>query len=206
MASKKAVAGCDESGCKKTAAMRVFEAARDLFYHRGIRATGVDEIVCKAGVTKPSLYRAYASKDVLIAACLEESGRETRVALDDVLIASGPDPREQLRAMMRHFAAKIARPDFRGCPMSNTAVEIPEPGHPGRAVLEECKADMRATIVDITRKLDVRDPDSLADGLVLILEGAMASHHIFGSQGPSAAMVVTSDALIDSYMDARARV
>jgi hypothetical protein len=27
----------------------------------------------------------------------------------------------------------------------------------------------------------------------------MASHHIFGSQGPSAAMLVTADALIDAY-------
>ncbi|MFD2498352.1 TetR/AcrR family transcriptional regulator [Rhizorhabdus histidinilytica] len=85
-ASKKAdCCGGDMTGLKKTAATRVFEAARDLFYHRGIRAVGVDEIVCKAGVTKPSLYRAFASKDDLIAACLEESGRESRAALESVL-------------------------------------------------------------------------------------------------------------------------
>lgn len=204
MAGKKLVVICDDSGCKKTAAVRVFEAARDLFYHRGIRATGVDEIVCKAGVTKPSLYRAFASKDDLVAACLEESGREGRADLISVIAAAGDDPRDQLRAMVRSFAVKIAKPDFRGCPMSNTAVEIPEPGHPGRAVLEQCKADLRATIVDITRRLDVREPESLADGLVLIIEGAMATHHIFGSQGPSAAMVATTDALIDSHIGARA--
>jgi len=204
VAGKKLVVICDDSGCKKTAAVRVFEAARDLFYHRGIRATGVDEIVCKAGVTKPSLYRAFASKDDLVAACLEESGREGRADLISVIAAAGDDPRDQLRAMVRSFAVKIAKPDFRGCPMSNTAVEIPEPGHPGRAVLEQCKADLRATIVDITRRLDVREPESLADGLVLIIEGAMATHHIFGSQGPSAAMVATTDALIDSHIGARA--
>ncbi len=196
----------DGSGVKKTAAARVFEAARDLFYHRGIRAVGVDEIVCKAGVTKPSLYRAFASKDDLVAACLEESGREGRAALCEALDAAGEDPRDQLRAMVRYYAAKIASPDFRGCPMSNTAVEIPEPGHPGRAVLESCKADMRAIVVDITRKLDVSRPEELADGLVLIIEGGMASHHIFGSQGPCAAMTATSDALIDAHLGARERV
>jgi len=200
LAGKKAIAICDDNGCKKTAAMRVFEAARDLFYHRGIRATGVDEIVCKAGVTKPSLYRAFASKDDLVAACLEESSREAREGLNDAIAGAGSDPGDQLRAMVRFFAAKIARPDFRGCPMSNTAVEIPEPGHPGRAVLETCKADLRATIVEITRTLAVREPEALADGLVLIIEGAMATHHIFGSQGPSAAMVATSDALIESHV------
>jgi len=193
---------CDgeATAVKKTAATRVFEAARDLFYHRGIRAVGVDEIVCKAGVTKPSLYRAFASKDELIAACLEESGRENRAALCAVLEQAGDDPRDQLRSMVRYFAAKVASPDFRGCPMSNTAVEIPEPGHPGRAVLESCKADMRAMIVAITRRLDIARPEELADGLVLVIEGGMAAHHIFGSQGPCGAMVAASDALIDAYL------
>jgi AcrR family transcriptional regulator len=205
-ASKKA-ACCDgdEPGVKKTAATRVFEAARDLFYHRGIRAVGVDEIVCKAGVTKPSLYRAFASKDDLIAACLEESGREARAAIAAVLEEAGDDPRDQLHALVRYYARKIASPDFRGCPMSNTAVEIPEPGHPGRTVLETCKADLRALVVEITRRLDIDRPEELADGLVLIIEGGMSAHHIFGSQGPCAAMVATSDALIDAYIGAKVR-
>lgn len=192
-------------GVKKTAATRVFEAARDLFYHRGIRAVGVDEIVCRAGVTKPSLYRAYASKDDLIAACLEESGREVRVAIQLVLNEAGDNPTDQLRALVRHFARKVAAPDFRGCPMSNTAVEIPEPGHPGRAVLESCKADMREVIVGITRQLDIPRAEELADGLLLVIEGGMSAHHIFGSQGPCAAMVATSDALIDAYIGAKIR-
>ena len=206
--SLKSTACCDSDGqgVKKTAATRVFEAARDLFYHRGIRAVGVDEIVCKAGVTKPSLYRAFASKDDLIAACLEESGREARAALKAVFEQVGDQPRDQLRAMVRHFAAKIAAPDFRGCPMSNTAVEIPEPGHPGRAVLESCKADLRETIVEITRQLDIERPEELADGLVLIIEGGMAAHHIFGSQGPCIAMVATSDALIEAHLGADVRI
>lgn len=201
---KKAVC-CDGDvpGLKKTAATRVFEAARDLFYHRGIRAVGVDEIVCKAGVTKPSLYRAFASKDDLIAACLEESGRESRAALALVLEQDGVDPRDRLRAMVRHFARKIASPDFRGCPMSNTAVEIPEPGHPGRTVLEHCKADLRAMIASVTRQLDIEDPEELGDGLILIIEGGMATHHIFGSQGPCTTMVAAGDALIDAYLAKR---
>jgi AcrR family transcriptional regulator len=196
----------DGTEMKKTAAVRVFEAARDLFYLRGIRAVGVDEIVCKAGVTKPSLYRAFASKDDLVAACLEESGRESRAALCEALEAAGSDPRDQLRAMVRFFAAKIASPNFRGCPMSNTAVEIPEPGHPGRVVLESCKADLRALVVEITRRLDIARPEELADGLILIIEGGMAAHHIFGSQGPCAAMTATSDALIDAHLGERMRV
>ena len=202
MSAAKKASSCESEcgGLKKNAATRVFEAARDLFYHRGIRAVGVDEIVCKAGVTKPSLYRAFASKDELIAAFLEESAREGRDALDRVIAEVGDDPREQLRATIYYFAAKAAAPGFRGCPMSNTAVEIPEPGHPGRTVLETCKADLRARIVGMTRRLGVDRPEELADGLILILEGGMAAHHIFGSQGPCAAMATTADALIEAHI------
>lgn len=202
MGLKKNLLKCEAEACapRKSAAERVFETARDLFYHRGVRAVGVDEIVSQAGVTKPSLYRAYASKDDLVAACLEESGKEAREDLDAAIAMAPDNPREQLRIIVRYFAAKIMCPDFRGCPMSNTAVEFPEPGHPGRAVLESCKLENRARILEITRRLPARDPEALADGLVLIIEGAMTSHHIFGSQGPSAAMTATADALIDASL------
>jgi AcrR family transcriptional regulator len=199
---KKNLLQCEAEACtpRKSAGERVFETARDLFYHRGIRAVGVDEIVSQAGVTKPSLYRAYASKDELVAACLEQSGKESQQDLEAVLAAAPHDPREQLRIMIRYFADKIEQPGFRGCPLSNTAVEFPEPGHPGRTVLENWKVENRALIVGIARRLPARDPEALADGLVLVIEGAMSSHHIFGGQGPSAAMTMTADALIEAYL------
>lgn len=194
--------GCGDDICgKKTAAQRIFETARELFYKRGIRAVGVDEIVCQAGVTKPSLYRAFASKDDLVAACLQESAREGRARLEALLEAAPLDPRLRLRLILNHYSDVIACPEFRGCPMSNTAVEFPEPGHPGRVVAETCKTELRALLIELTRQLEVSDPEGLADGLVLIIEGAMASHHIYGSQGPSAAMVATAEALIDRHVN-----
>ncbi len=115
-----------------------------------------------AGVTKPSLYRAYKSKDDLVAACLEESSREGRAALDAAIIAAGPCPRDRLKAVAQHFADKIRCPEFRGCLVSNVAVELPEPGHPGRVIVESCKTELRAVIGQLTRALDIAEPDELA--------------------------------------------
>lgn len=185
---------------RKTAAVKIFETARELFYRRGVRAVGVDEIVCEAGVTKPSLYRAYKSKDDLVAACLKESGREGREALLADIAAAGEDPRDRLRALVRHYAGKMQRPDFRGCPMSNVAVELPEAGHPGRTVVEDCKTETRELMVQLSRDTGAADPGSLADGLLLVIEGAIATHHVFGSQGPAQSMTVTCDALIKSHL------
>jgi AcrR family transcriptional regulator len=196
---------CETDVVRKTAASKIFDTARELFYRRGVRAVGVDEIVCEAGVTKPSLYRAFKSKDDLVAACLRESQREGGDAIRAALAAAGCDPRDRLNAVLRHFADKMSCPDFRGCPMSNVAVELPEPGHPGHQVIEECKSEMRAVMVELSRDLRVGDPEGLADGLFLIIEGAIATHHIFGSQGPSHAMIATCNDLIDANLKQRAR-
>ena len=50
------------------AAERILKTARELFYKEGIRAVGVDTIASEAGVTKPTLYRCFDSKDELAAA------------------------------------------------------------------------------------------------------------------------------------------
>ena len=54
------------------AADRIRASASELFYREGIRAVGVDEVVDRAGVTKPSLYRSFASKDDLAAAYMRD--------------------------------------------------------------------------------------------------------------------------------------
>ncbi|HEX7858682.1 MAG TPA: TetR/AcrR family transcriptional regulator, partial [Sphingobium sp.] len=94
---------------------------------------------------------------------------------------------------MRFFADAIVKPNFRGCAISNAAVEFPDPGYPGRVVMENCKADLRRRVGELAHKLDVPDPGELADGLILIIEGAMVSHHIFGCNGPSASILATAD-------------
>ena len=43
------------------AADRILGVAGELFYREGSRGVGVDEIVAKAGATKPTLYRAFGS-------------------------------------------------------------------------------------------------------------------------------------------------
>ncbi|MFT3967735.1 MAG: TetR/AcrR family transcriptional regulator [Sphingobium sp.] len=192
---------CDDGTPRKTAASKIFDTAKDLFYRRGVRAVGVDEIVCEAGVTKPSLYRAYKSKDDLVAACLKESVEESRTAMLAAVDAAGPRPRDRLRALVAHYADRISCPEFRGCALSNVAVELPEPGHPGRAIVEECKTEFRAIVGALTRDLGIGEPESLADGLVLVIEGAMATHHVFGSQGPALSLSATCDALIEAHME-----
>lgn len=194
----------ESKGCcgepRKNAAARIFDTARELFYQRGIRAVGVDEIVCQAGVTKPSLYRSFASKDELVTACLEKFAADANAQIDSALEAAGDDPRARLDAYVAHYAEQIRSPGFRGCPATNTAVEFPEPGHPGRVTVESSKVAARERLLSLTRALSVQEPEALADALILLIEGAFSTHHIYGSQGPAALLSEIARELIDMHV------
>src|SRR5882762_10007972 len=80
----------------KLAVDRIRATARDLFYREGIRAVGVDEIVNRAGVTKPSLYRSFSSKDELAAAYLRDYDGEFWIRFERAVAAHPDDPKAQI--------------------------------------------------------------------------------------------------------------
>src|SRR5277367_1327253 len=90
----------------KLAAERIRESARDLFYRQGIRAVGVDEIVTVAGVTKPSLYRSFPSKDELVADYLRHMGEEGLARFDAAIAMNPDDPRGQFRVWLAELLQK----------------------------------------------------------------------------------------------------
>ncbi len=184
----------------KRAAQRIREMAGELFYRQGIRAVGVDEIVARAGVTKPSLYRSFPSKDELAAAYLRDhcdaSLRRFNTAMDE----RPDDPRSQFRLWLADLSMRATQADYRGCGATNAAVEYPEPGHPARIQAAENKKQFRARLRALVRAMGAKRPDVLADGLLLLIEGAYASGQLFGPNGPARVLVETADALIDAHL------
>src|SRR5260221_9461448 len=81
---------------------RIVAAARDLFYRHGIRAVGVDAIAEAAATNKMTLYRHFASKDLLVAECLRRWAAETDAAWDEIARTHEGDKREQLQAWLRY--------------------------------------------------------------------------------------------------------
>jgi AcrR family transcriptional regulator len=197
--------GCGE-GCgppKKRAAEKVSETARELFNRRGIRAVGVDEIVTQAGVTKPSLYRSYPSKDDLIACCLREHAEEGRERFERAVASAPGNPRQQLSNAIKAFAELALDKEFRGCPISNAAVEFPDPCHPVHTLARQMKQDNRERWLALIQQLGVKDPEGLTDGLILLGEGASSAFQSYGCSGPVTCFVQSAEALIDSHLDKR---
>ncbi len=189
-----------EGALAPSARERLLAAAGDLFYRRGIRSVGIDEIVASADVAKMSLYRSFPSKDELVAACLEAHDARYWARWDDVAARHRGDPREQSRALFRALARRATRADWRGCPFTNAATEFPEPAHPARQVAERHKHELRRRLLDLARALDARRPAQLADQLVLLFEGAYSSAQTFGAGGPAGAVAEAAEALIAAHL------
>lgn len=63
----------------------LMQCAKELFYAKGYDAVGVQEIVDKAGITKPTLYYYFGSKQGLLKTLLETRYEDLRMLIQDVL-------------------------------------------------------------------------------------------------------------------------
>ncbi len=158
---------------------RIIDAASDLFYHQGINCVGVDAIVCEAGTNKMSLYRNFSSKDELVAEYL--SGHEAEhFAQWDRVIAEYPDnPRAQIEALFAHIVNKGYEKGSCGCPSANAAVELRGTGHPGLDVVHSGRMKARRLLQACVEAAGAESPEVLANGLVLLLDGAVMSRLSF---------------------------
>jgi AcrR family transcriptional regulator len=177
---------------------RILGAARRMFYEQGIRAVGVEAIVAEAGATKMSLYRNFASKDDLVAACIAERIAGFWAWWDTTLAKAGPeaDGYAQIMAVFEALAGYATRPRLRGCPMTNAAIEFPEPDHPGRRLAAAHKRELRERLVALGTRAGARDPAALGDALTLLFEGAYASSQTFGPDGPARSVAPAAEALL----------
>ena len=179
---------------------RIRKTAREMFYRDGIRAVGVDAIVNEAGVTKPSLYRSFSSKDELAAAYLRDYDAEFWARFDAARDAHPGDPRAQILAYLSGLGERAVQSGYRGCGLTNAAVEYPEPDHPARIVAVAHKEALRRRLAAMAAEMGAADPDALGDGLLLLLEGAFVSSQLFGEAGPAGRVAQMADKLIEAHL------
>ncbi len=179
---------------------RIRKTARELFYKEGIRAVGVDTIVARAGVTKPTLYRCFTSKDELAAAYIRDYDAEFWERFEGAGRGCAGDPRRHLRNYLTNLGARATVAGYRGCGLSNAAVEYPEQENPARLVAEGGKQLLRERLEGMAVQMGARNPSLLADGLLLLIEGTFISGQIFHENGPAASVAAIADLLIDASL------
>jgi len=206
---KRILQATHESGWKERAARpipaaaRIRASARELFDRKGIRDVSVDEIVDHAGLTKPTFYRCFPSKDDLVVSYLWEISEAFWERFDLAVAEHPDDARAQLLDVLGAVEAHVRSYGFRGCGLSNVAVEFADRSHPAWEVVVEHKRRVRARLVEMAAASGASAPERLADGLAMLIEGASQIGHFLGSAGSAGSLVEVAAQLIDANAAAR---
>ncbi len=179
------------------ARQRLLEVASELFYQEGIRAIGVDTIVERSGVGKATLYRHFPTKDDLIAAYLEQEDRLWWQWFEEVIAPHEGSPKAQLLAFFEACTRRLTQPGFRGCAFLNALAEFSEADHPAHRCAVEHERALRWRLSQLSQQAGARDPEVLADQLLLVSNGALASASIFGEASPAVQLKTIAAHLID---------
>jgi AcrR family transcriptional regulator len=204
-----------EPSAKPRVRDRIFETASDLFYRHGIRAVGVDAIANEAGTNKMSFYRAFPSKDDLVAEYLHDQEREYFDWWDQAIAQYAGNPRRQIGVLFDSYLdmARIKPKGdcggcktSRGCALGNAAVEISEDNELLGSIVHEYKTEIRRRLRKLAREAGAREPDALGDALMLLMEGGYYSRLTFPhNSGPVAAIAKAARTLVDAAIDAEPR-
>jgi AcrR family transcriptional regulator len=182
---------------------RILSVARDLFYHQGYRATGINEVIEKSGVAKATFYSHFPSKDDLGLAYLKQV-REGEVEHVEKYIRAAKGPLERFFAVMRSLEPWLQETEYRGCGFINMAAEIPDPKHPLRKVGKEIYDEMRARVETLAGELIASDPKKyghfdakeLTKEYMVAFTGAIALAEIYHAVWPVADALKTVRRLI----------
>ena len=182
---------------RPTARQRLLAAAADLFYRQGIGAVGVDLVSKKAGDSKRTLYQQFGSKDRLIAESLAAHGA---AITGHYLPAEDPaaPARQQILAVFDGLSAWTAAETFRGCPFINTATELADPRHPARQIARDHKLALRGYLARHAERGQAKDPQRLADQLIVVFDGAIVQA-VMGTLTHSDAARSAAQALLDTH-------
>lgn len=180
----------------------ILDAAAELFYARGVRAVGMDQLIAELGLSKMTVYRLFPTKDALVQAYLERLRDRILAAVDADL--GGPDPAAGLRAVLDAIAADLARPGFRGCPFGNAAVDYDDPGHPARALAQQYREQLRGRLRRAARRLTGSRSrgDRLGDSLAVLIDGAYLNAAHLGPDGPARAGLALARDLLARAVEA----
>jgi len=180
---------------------QILAVADELFYQRGVRAVGMDEVVRATGLGKMTIYRQFPTKDELVAAFLARRSLRLRGEVE-AAIAAARTPRAKVLAIVRWIAAGLRQEDFRGCPFQNTSSEFPEADHPARPVIAAHEEYFRARWRELAAAAGARQPDRLARELVLLMNGAYATGHVLGAEEAGRHLLPMATRIVDAYMPA----
>ena len=168
---------------RQAARDRLIDTAAELFYHRGLPNVGINEVTDRAGVARMTLYNNFTSKEELALAAFERQA-ELRRALVEEHLNRSHTPLQRAKAMFDVAEQLATQAQFRGCAFINVAVQEPQPKGRMHALVRAHKDWIRATFRDVAIRAGHRRPETAAQQLLALWDGAIVEAFIQRSLEP----------------------
>jgi len=131
---------------------KIMETADRLFYEQGFNLTGINQIIEEAGISKPSLYNHFKSKNELLLAYLDQHYAKWFAGLD-VFSESYDTPLEKIMALFDFRISRQVAREYKGCAWNKIVNEVPRHELEVFERVAKFKDDMRARIVGLVAQL-----------------------------------------------------
>lgn len=176
----------------------VLDTAERLFYARGPRGVGIDEVVNATGLGKMTVYRLFPSKDALVGAYLARKATTILSLIDADITRYANDPRSALLAIVDAIERDVMRPGFRGCPFNNAAIVYESLDHPARIAAADYKTALHGRLVLLAEQLRPGRGTQLAAELHLVIDGMYLNAGLLGGGGAAPFGRALAKRLIDT--------
>ncbi|MEE8105647.1 MAG: TetR/AcrR family transcriptional regulator [Planctomycetota bacterium] len=178
------------AAAESTTRDRLVEAARELFWDQGYRATGIAQILKKAEARSGSLYHFFPTKEDLLLAVLEKYRVQLRPWLLDPIFQRVTDPIERIFALLDGYRQGLILSDCKqGCPIGNLALEVGSQLPAAREGIEEnfrgWSAGVRECLEEASGRLpEGADLERISLFVLTTMEGAVMLARSYQSLEP----------------------
>lgn len=170
--------------------LKILKVATELFYRQGYNATGVQQIISEAEVSKGTFYNYFKSKDELGLLYLETRSDEEMEQLKSMLLESD-DPYQRYLMFTPAMKKWMEESNYRGCAFSNMAAEVPDGNSPLRKAAKhhykeflEIIEDMIKDLLASDKKYSMLNLRYVTDQFMMIQVGALTNCEIFQDVWP----------------------
>lgn len=170
---------------------RIINAAFELFYSQGYQSTTMDQVITASGVSKPTVYTYFPSKETLCVEYLKERHLREMASLDEAIDKAGT-PYQRYLSVILWLRERLIASDYRGCGFFNMISEIPNPDNPiileAKLFIDAFREKIKKLTGDLKHsdaKYRSLDSQRIADTYYLILSGAIMGSQEYRDTWPS---------------------
>jgi len=169
---------------------KIVEAASGLFFEQGYQATTIDDVIERSGVSRPTLYNHFKTKEDLCVEYLRERRRNDLGLLKEA-VRKEKTAKVKFLTPARVMDQTMSSSNFRGCRYFNMISEVADCSSPiakeARVYVDGYRDVVRDGILELKdsdpkyKKLDV---DRTAESYYLLVSGAIMASQEYRERWP----------------------